>query len=102
NISVPEQLGENVSMNNKEIQLVKLIHQFPSVIREAAREMNPSEVANFVYELAREFNQFYHDYSVLSADNKSHIGMRIMLSIQVSKVIREAMWLLGIDLPERM
>jgi len=102
NIAVPDQVNDSVSMNDKEIQLVKLIHQFPSVIREAAREMNPSEVANFVYELAREFNQFYHDYSVLSADNKRIVGMRIMLSIQVSKVIREAMWLLGIDLPERM
>ena len=102
NISLPDQVKGNVTLNDKEIQLVKLIHQFPSVIQEAAKEMNPSEVANFVYELAREFNQFYHDYSVLSADSQSTIEMRIMLSVQVSKVIRESMWLLGIDLPERM
>jgi arginyl-tRNA synthetase len=102
NIAVPNQLKGNVSLNDKEIQLVKLIHQFPSVIQEAGKAMNPSEVANFVYELAREFNQFYHDYSVLSAENQDIIEMRIMLSVQVSKVIREAMWLLGIDLPERM
>jgi arginyl-tRNA synthetase len=102
NISVPEKVKANVSLNDKEIQLVKLIHQFPSVIQEAANAMNPSEVANYVYELAREFNQFYHDYSVLGADSQDVTEMRIMLSVQVSKVIRESMWLLGIDLPERM
>ncbi len=102
NIDVPDELSGHVPLNNKEIQLVKLIHQFPSVIGEAAQEMNPAVVANFLYELAREFNQFYHDHSVLGAGNQQTIQLRLVLSVQVSKVIREAMWLLGIDLPERM
>jgi arginyl-tRNA synthetase len=101
-IDVPDELSDHVSLNKKEIQLVKLIHQFPSVIGEAAQDMNPALVANFLYELAREFNQFYHDHSVLGAENQQTIQLRLVLSIQVSKVIREAMWLLGIDLPERM
>lgn len=101
-IPLPGEVSANTPLNNKEIQIVKLIHQFPGVIREAGQEMNPSLVANFVYELAKEFNQFYHDYSVLSADNPALIDLRMVISIQVAKVIREAMGLLGIDLPERM
>ena len=101
-ISIPREIHVHTALNDKEIQLIKLIHQFPSIITEAANEMNPSVVANFLYELAREFNQFYHDHSVLNADSKKIVQLRIMLSVQVSRVIREAMWLLGIDLPERM
>ena len=101
-LSLPEEVDIQTILNSKEIQLIKLIHQFPSIISEAAEEMNPSVIANFVYELAREFNQFYHDYSVLSAESQQLIEMRMLLSVQVSKVIRESMWLLGIDLPERM
>ncbi len=102
NISVPEQVKASTPINDKEIQLIKLIHQFPSFIQDAASEMNPAVIANFVYELAREFNQFYHEYSVLSAEDEQLVQLRMVLSIQVSRVIREAMWLLGIDLPERM
>jgi len=101
-ISIPREIHVHTALNDKEIQLIKLIHQFPSIITEAANEMNPSVVANFLYELAREFNQFYHDHSVLNADSKKIVQLRITLSVQVSRVIREAMWLLGIDLPERM
>ena len=95
-------LEEHAAPNEKEIQLIKLIHQFPREIVESAEQMDPSIIANFVYELAREFNQFYHDYSVLRAESPTTVEFRLLLSIQVSKVIREAMWLLGIDLPERM
>ncbi|MBS3807761.1 MAG: arginine--tRNA ligase [Bacteroidales bacterium] len=101
-ISIPREINIHNNLNDKEIQLIKLIHQFPSILAEAAEEMNPAEVANFIYELAREFNQFYHDHSVLSAESKEVVQLRILLSVQVSRVIREAMWLLGIDLPERM
>jgi len=101
-IVIPREINIHTALNDKEIQLIKLIHQFPSVIAQAAEEMNPAEVANFLYELAKEFNQFYHGHSVLSAGSKETVQLRIMLSVQISKVIREAMWLLGIDLPERM
>ena len=101
-IPIPREINIYNNLNDKEIELIKLIHQFPSILAEAAEEMNPAEVANFIYELAREFNQFYHDHSVLSAESKEVVQLRILLSIQVSRVIREAMWLLGIDLPERM
>ncbi|MFW6101127.1 MAG: arginine--tRNA ligase [Bacteroidota bacterium] len=101
-IKIPEHVDENTAVNSKEIQLIKLIHQFPYEIYEAAEQGNPSVVANFVYELAREFNQFYHDYPVLRANTMYSIDLRLLLSSQVSRALREAMWLLGIDLPERM
>ncbi|MGM0531371.1 MAG: arginine--tRNA ligase [Bacteroidota bacterium] len=102
NIEIPDHVDENTAVNAKESQLIKLIHQFPYEISEAAEQGNPSVIANFVYELAREFNQFYHDYPVLRAERVPSMQLRLVLSSQVSKVIREAMWLLGIDLPERM
>ena len=101
-VDIPERVDEKAEINAKEIQLVKLIHQFPYEIYESADQGNPSIIANFVYELAREFNQFYHDYSVLRADSRESVELRLLLSLQVSRVLREAMWLLGIDLPERM
>jgi arginyl-tRNA synthetase len=102
NIPVPNQISENIPVNDKEIQLIKQIHKFPAVISEAADEMNPGVIANYVFDLAKEFNQFYHDNPVIKAETSSAIDLRIMLSIQTSKVIRESMWLLGIDLPRRM
>jgi len=95
-------VNESIQLNEKEIQLIKQIHKFVHVIDEAAEEMNPSHIANYVYELAKEFNQFYHDYSVLKAERKELAVFRLNLSLQIARVIKEAMWLLGIDLPERM
>jgi arginyl-tRNA synthetase len=101
-MDIPKRVDEKAEVNAKEIQLVKLIHQFPYAIHESADQGNPSIIANFVYELAREFNQFYHDYPVLRADSRESVELRLLLSLQVSRVLRESMWLLGIDLPERM
>jgi arginyl-tRNA synthetase len=102
NMVMPQKVDENIELNDKEIQLIKLIHKYPAVITEAAEEMNPSAVANYVYDLAKEFNQFYHDYSVLKAETAKKIDFRLMLSAQVAEVIEEGMWLLGIELPPRM
>lgn len=101
-IEIPAKVNEQTSVNEKEIQLIKHIHKFPSVISEAAEEMNPGAIANYVFDLAKEFNQFYHENPVIKADSKEKIDLRIRLSIQTSKIIRESMWLLGIELPRRM
>ncbi len=101
-ISLPSEVNEMIQLNDKEIQLIKQIHKYVQVIEEAAEAMNPSLIANYVYDLAKEYNQFYHDYSVLKADRKELVVFRLNLSLQVAKVIKEAMWLMGIDLPERM
>jgi arginyl-tRNA synthetase len=101
-IAIPNKISENTTANDKEIQLIKEIHKFPAIIKEAADEMNPGVIANYVFDLAKEYNQFYHDNPVIKAETSALIDLRIMLSVQTSKVIREAMWLLGIDMPKRM
>lgn len=102
NVTIPGKSDEQLSINQKEVQLIKQMHKFPVVISEAAEEMNPGVIANYVYELAKDFNQFYHESPVLKSGNVKITDLRIMLSIQTAKVIREAMWMLGIELPERM
>jgi len=88
--------------NEKERDLLRLLRRFPAIVRDAAVQMNPSIVANYVYELAREFNQFYHEYSILSEQDREKRDFRIVLSEKVSTVILSSMWLLGIEMPERM
>jgi len=91
-----------VEMNDKEIFLVRMMYEFPEIIEEAARTLNPSLIANFLYEMAKEFNQFYHDYSILSAETDALIDLRLVLVEAVGKVIESGMELMGIEVPERM
>jgi len=86
----------------KEKDLIIRTHEFSKVIGEAAANHNPALIANYVYELVKEFNQFYHDYSVLKEEDEAIRSFRIALSAQVGKVLHNGMWLLGIDVPERM
>ncbi len=88
--------------NSKELDLIQLISQFPEVVQNAADTHNPSLVANYAYELAKEYNQFYHDYSILRESNEGIRTLRLMLSATVADVIKRAMWLLGIDVPDKM
>ncbi|MGP8217504.1 MAG: arginine--tRNA ligase [Bacteroidia bacterium] len=86
----------------KEKELIKKVYEFNKVIVESATAFSPALVANYVYELVKEYNQYYHDYPVLKEENADLRGLRIALSQQVGTVIHNAMWLLGIDVPERM
>jgi arginyl-tRNA synthetase len=88
--------------NDKEINVIKLLNDFPEIVREAASEMSPALVANYCYELAREFNQFYHDHSILGEEDNKIRDFRIRLSDLTGRVIERGMWLLGIEAPERM
>lgn len=93
----------NVSdISQKEKELIVKTYEFGSIIREAANAYNPSLVANYTYDLVKEYNQFYHDYSVLKEENAGLKSFRLALSAHVGKVIHNAFWLLGIDVPERM
>ena len=92
----------DLELNEKESGLVKLLRRFEPVVLESAETLNPSLIANYAYELAREFNQFYHDYSILGEKDLSVRSFRIGLSEYTGKIINESMELLGIDLPERM
>lgn len=86
----------------KEIDLIKLLRKFPVTVSDAAREYSPALVANYCYELAKEYNQFYHDFSILNDENPEVRNFRLILSDVISDVLSKGMWLLGIEMPERM
>jgi arginyl-tRNA synthetase len=91
-----------IPMLEKEWRLIKLMTDFPRVIEESAKEFSPAQIANFSFDLAREFNQYYHEVSVLHEENALVREQRLLLLNQVSKLLKLSMELLGIVLPERM
>jgi len=95
-------VNDNVSLKEKEVQLIQLLGNYPEVVKEAGTEFSPAVIANYTYELVKEYNQFYHDYSILGETDETVKQMRITLSANVAKVIKSAMGLLGIEVPERM
>ena len=96
------QLPEQCPIADKELGLIQLLHRFPETVQQAAQTHNPALVANYAYDLAKEYNQFYHDHSILKETNASVQQLRLVLSDQVGQVIRRALWLLGIEAPEKM
>jgi len=97
-----EKCSSAEDLNEKEIALVRMMYEYPEIIQEASRALNPSLVANFLYELAKEFNQFYHDHSILSADSSAQVCQRLLLVETTGNIIESGMDLLGIEVPERM
>ena len=88
--------------NQKESTLVQKVADFPSVVAEAGRNYSPAVIANYAYDLAKEYNQFYHDYSILREENKEVRDLRLLISFVVARTLKSAMALLGIEMPERM
>ena len=101
-ISLPAQLPADAPLNEKEVQLIQKMDAFKVAVRDAGENYNPAGIANYCYELTKDFNQFYHDYSILSADSQEEKVTRLVLAANVAKVIRNGMDLLGIEVPERM
>ncbi len=99
---IPSSLPGAAHLNAKELSLIRTVYDFPSVIKAAADEFNPSLIANYLYDTAKEFNQFYHDYSILNAGSEEAKDLRLMLSYLVGEIIKNGMYLLGIEVPERM
>jgi len=95
-------VNENVPISEKETNLIQLLASYPTIVREAGDQFSPAVIANFTYELVKEYNQFYHDYSILREENLDLRGLRLVLSATVADVIKNSMALLGIDVPERM
>ena len=89
-------------MNEKEIALIQKLNDFGAAVVQAGIDYSPSGIANYCYELTKEFNQFYHDYSILNADTEAEKITRLVLAKNVAKVIKNGMALLGIEVPERM
>ena len=98
-------IGEDVKLNSlsvKEKDLLKRITLFPGIVKEAGDNYSPAIIANYCYELVKEYNQFYHEHSILSEPNKDQQNFRLMLSATVAKIVKKGMNLLGIEMPERM
>ncbi len=89
-------------LSEKEISLIQLVNEFPATVAEAGNSYSPAIIANYAYELAKEYNQFYHDYSILKEENEALRAFRLELSRNSAKVLQSAMHLLGIEMPERM
>ena len=101
-MALPAQLPTNAPLNDKEIALIQKMNDFGVVIEQAATDYSPSGIANYCYELTKDFNQFYHDYSILNADTQEEKLTRLVLANNVAKIIKNGMLLLGIEVPERM
>ena len=101
-IQLPAALPADAPLNDKEIQLIQKMDAFKVAVKDAGENYNPAGIANYCYELTKDFNQFYHDYSILSADTDAEKVTRLVLADNVAKVIKNGMELLGIEVPERM
>ena len=102
NIQIPAGLPAGSPLNDKEMKLIQKMDDFKIAVRDAGENYNPAGIANYCYELTKDFNQFYHDYSILSADTEAEKLTRIVLAANVAKTIKNGMELLGIEVPERM
>ena len=101
-IAIPASLPNDAPLNEKEINLIQKLSDYASVVEQAGKDYSPSGIANYCYELTKEFNQFYHDYSILKEEDNNKKIVRLVLAQNVAKVIKNGMNLLGIDVPERM
>ncbi|MDA3952626.1 MAG: arginine--tRNA ligase [Bacteroidales bacterium] len=102
NVDLPTDLNTKTKISNKELQLIKQIHTYPETLKEAAENYSPAHIANYIYDLVKEFNQFYHDHPIMSEEDKNISGFRLFLSKQVGEIIKSGMGLLGINVPDRM
>ena len=88
--------------NEKESTLIQKVADFSSVVEEAGRSYSPALIANYCYDLAKEYNQFYHDYSILREENEEVKKLRLLLSAVVARTLKSGVALLGMEMPERM
>nr|MBP8758097.1 arginine--tRNA ligase [Prevotella sp.] len=102
NINIPASLNNDAPLNEKETELIQKMNEFGAAVEQAGKDYSPSGIANYCYELTKDFNQFYHDYSILNAENEVEKVTRLVLAQNVAKVIKNGMALLGIEVPERM
>ncbi len=101
-LALPDTLPSGIALNEKEKALIRQLAEFAAVVKQAGEDYSPSVIANYVYDLVKEYNQFYHDFSILREEDRSVKLFRIVLSANVAKVVRLGMGLLGIEVPDRM
>lgn len=101
-LSIPETLHTEVELSEKEEGLIQLLSEFAATVKAAGKEYSPSTIANYCYDLVKEYNQFYHDFSILREEDENKKIFRLTLSANVAKIVSLGMGLLGIEVPERM
>lgn len=101
-ITLPETFSGNVNLSVKESELIQKMNEYGAAVRQAGIDYSPSGIANYCYELTKEFNQFYHDFSILGADTDDEKALRLLIAKNVAKTLKNGMRLLGIEMPERM
>ena len=101
-IVLPEQLPLTFAISEKEENLIQMIADYAEIVKEAGKLYSPACVANYIYDLVKEYNQFYHDFSILREENPELKNFRLVLSANVAKIVKSGMDLLGIEVPERM
>ena len=102
NINIATTIPATISISEKETGLIRQLSTFPEIVKQAGKEYSPSVIANYIYDLVKEYNQFYHDFSILKEENEDLRSFRLLLSKNVAKIISLGMNLLGIKVPERM
>ena len=101
-VTIPDALADNMPLCQKETELIQKMDEFGAAVRQAGKDYSPSGIANYCYELTKDFNQFYHDYRILNADTEEEKVVRLVIAKNVAKTIKNGMALLGIEVPERM
>lgn len=101
-IAIPDQLKKDINLSIKEENLIQLVGDYAAIVKQAGDEYNPALIANYVYDLVKEYNQFYHDYTILKEEDTALRSFRLVLSEEVAKVVKSGMSLLGIEVPDRM
>ena len=101
-IAIPDSLKKDINLSVKEENLIQLVGDYAAIVKQAGDEYNPALIANYVYDLVKEYNQFYHDYTILKEENAALRSFRLVLSDEVAKVVKSGMSLLGIEVPDRM
>ncbi len=101
-ITLPETFSGSVNLSVKESELIQKMNEYGAAVRQAGIDYSPSGIANYCYELTKEFNQFYHDFSILGADTEDEKILRLLIAKNVAKTLKNGMRLLGIEMPERM
>ena len=101
-ITLPNKLNEDLQISDTEGMLIQALASYPDVVAQAGKEFSPALIANYIYDLVKQFNSFYHDFSILKEENEDVRAFRLLLSKSVAKVVKSGMGLLGIEVPERM
>ncbi len=101
-IQIPETISGDLNLSEKEESLIQNLAEFAAIVKQSGDECNPGLIANYVYELVKEYNQFYHDFSILKEVNGDLRNFRLLLSKNVASTVKKSFWMLGIDVPERM